>query len=85
MPRYQPEIVQVACRNGRVLRGGDGCDGKVSAEPRFRERNSYGLLLDPDIVLQRAQEAEPALSLFHGEVLAMVAALDPTDKPIRPP
>ncbi len=52
---------------------------------RHRERNSYGLRLDPDIVRQRAQEVEPALSQFHGEVLAMFAALKATDKPIVPP
>jgi hypothetical protein len=52
---------------------------------RHRERNSYGLRLNLDIVLQRAQEVAPALSLFHDEVLAMVVALNPTDKPIHPP
>jgi hypothetical protein len=48
---------------------------------RHRERHSYGLRLDPDIVLERAQEVEAALSSFHGEALALLAALKPTDKP----
>ena len=52
---------------------------------RHRERNSYGLRLDSDIVLDRAQEVEATLSQFHSEVLAMFAALNPTDKPPTPP
>jgi hypothetical protein len=52
---------------------------------RHRERNSYGLRLDPDIVLERAQEVEAALSQFHREVLALFAALNHPDGAPRPP
>ncbi len=52
---------------------------------RHRERNSCGLRLEPDIVLDRAQEIDASLSQFHSEVLAMFVALKPTDGPIAPP
>ncbi len=52
---------------------------------RHRERNSYGLRLDPDIVPERAQEVEATLSQFRGAVLTLFAALKPTDKPARTP
>lgn len=52
---------------------------------RHRERNSYGLRLDPDIVLERAQEVEATLSRFHREVLAMFATLKLPDKSPRTP
>lgn len=48
---------------------------------RHRERNSYGLRLDPDIVLARAQEVEATLSRFHSEIHALFAALSPINKP----
>jgi hypothetical protein len=48
---------------------------------RHRERNSYGLRLDPDIVLARAQEVEATLSRFHAEVVALFEALKPAEKP----
>lgn len=35
---------------------------------RHRERNSYGINLDPDIVLERGGEAVEAFHAFHAEV-----------------
>lgn len=40
---------------------------------RHRERNTYGLNLDLDVVLQRAREAIAAVHLFHQEVRAFFA------------
>ena len=40
---------------------------------RHRERNSYGLVLDAEIVLERASQAKPAFDSFKGDVLAFAA------------
>ena len=46
---------------------------------RHRVRSSYGLHLDPDIVMERARELGPTLGAFHQEVVAFLAPrIDPS-------
>jgi hypothetical protein len=40
---------------------------------RHRERNTYGLILDPAIVLERAIQTKPAVDRFCSEVMAFAA------------
>ena len=43
---------------------------------RHRVRNSYGMALDGDIVVERAQELAPALVRFHDEVTPFLKGWD---------
>jgi hypothetical protein len=42
---------------------------------RHRERNSYGLSLDPEIVLERAMQTKPAFEGFRADVAAFAATM----------
>ena len=48
---------------------------------RHRERNSYGIDLDPSIVLDRASEAGATFSLFKHEVTCFMARQERPDGP----
>lgn len=46
---------------------------------RHRERNSYGLALDREIVLERAAQAQEAFEMFRSEIAAFKAKLQEAD------
>ena len=46
---------------------------------RHRERNTYGLVLDTDIVVERANQTIEAFGQFGLELAAFIAAMNPSD------
>lgn len=39
---------------------------------RHRERNTYGIALDADIVLERSKQAAEAFGLFHADIIGFL-------------
>ena len=65
-PGVRGSIISVGCR--------DALDRFRAF--RHRVRNSYGGLLDPEIVADRAHELAPTLALFHDEVAAFFERME---------
>jgi hypothetical protein len=42
---------------------------------RHRERNTYGLILDPGIVIERAKQTKATFETFRSEVVAFIAKM----------
>lgn len=65
-PNIRDAVLSAECR--------DGLDRFRSF--RHRVRNSYGIDLDPEIVLERAAELSPVLEAFRREILAFLEGWD---------